>query len=817
MRRTFCLGTAAAILIAAGLTPIISAHANTRVPPAQMGIVSVTGSPYSGGTVGYSFPLSATTTGTLTVKASIKGRGFKANFPVLSSTPVAGLSAIQGTSVSVPSSFTGVAKLCVNTFFNRKRIGSQTLLVTITAPPPPTGPTNVKLYDVGFATVVTLDGTVVPTTGMGTPLTYSWTQVQGPPVALSATDAAKPTFTTGSLTNFVDLTDELGVVPFNTLEIGEDNNGNLDTYGFQVVVSNGARSATGNVIVCVASLSPGLTTVPVGVKTHLQAPASEPSNSWTLVKVPGGSTAALAGANTRTPWLQPDVEGPYVVRDNVLGTNLTLRAATWTGVQFCAVCHGPNSNVGQADLVTPWSQTGHATMLQRGADGILDPGYNESCYFCHTVGYNKQALAPNGSFGDVLASTGWTLPQPLQGGDYAAMPTVLQNKANIQCESCHGPGSQHPDAPSLSVATCAPCHQENTSDNFRVGQWASSPHAQTDDAAKFSHAAGTSCSVRCHDPQGFIDLTKGLPLPATTTLGKMTCAVCHDPHNAQELPEEAHQVRVYDTVTLGDATLTNGVINPDGSLALTEGTLTLTNEGTSALCMSCHNARSLPYQNVGSVARPIPNYMVSLPHESTAAEVLNGVGAAAQGVSMGNSFHTYLAGCATCHMFHSNSNTVGNHTFSMTDRGDGSDNVAACNQCHTEPVTAFDFVALNGHDYDGDGTIDGVQTEVQGLLTILSNKFADVGVTVYDSYPFVNSTSYTTVTNLYPSEAAPIRRALWNRVLILREGSFGVHNTQFTVRLLQSSYTDLSTNCISSGTGMNGNPFSVDYPHAYVR
>ncbi len=845
------------VLAVIALCTVSTAQAR-RPLPAQVGTVTVGGTPAPGGAIDCQFNLNALTSGVVVAKASVKGKRWKANFPVLTESVSIGTNSMVSATVPVPTNFLGRAVLQLKVYFNRKRVASRAITVTITnLPPLPAGPTNVKLYDVGFNTVVTLDGTVVPVSALGTPVTYAWSQFQGPPVALSATDAVKPTFTTGALTNFVTLSGGLGVVPFATLDIGEDGNGDLDSYGFQVVASDGFRSVTGNVIVCVASLSPGLTTVPVGVKSHLQTSASETSNSWTLVTAPAASHAALVGTNTPTPWLQPDVEGQYVVRDNVQATNLTLTAASFTGVQFCGICHGPNSNVGQADLVTPWSQTGHATMFQRGIDGILDPGYNESCFFCHTVGYNKQAAVTNGCFGDVQASLGWTLPQPLQAGDYTAMPAALQNKANIQCESCHGPGSQHPTAPTLAVAACAPCHQENTSDNFRVGEWASSPHAQTDNASQFSHAIN-SCATRCHNPQGFVNAAKGVALPTTPAIGKMTCAVCHDPHNAAMFPADAHQVRIYDTVTLGDVTKTNSV-NPNGAVNTnSNGTVVLTNQGANATCLACHNGLALAYQNTGSATNGVPEYMNGLPHESPVAEVFNGVGGADNGVGIGNSYHTHLAGCVTCHMdqiqpptqnadgsftpvdtilvgntltpvddsnWDEYFNILGFHTFAMsaTDGTNVVENIASCNRCHgtLDPVDQLDFKSVIGGDYDGDGVVAGVQTEVQGLLGVLSNKFAQAGVAVYDSYPFVNSSTLS-VSNAVAFAAE--RRALWNRVLILKDGSFGVHNTQFAVRLLQSSYTDLSTNTLSrivtngvTVTLTNGNPFRVDYPRAMLR
>jgi hypothetical protein len=120
---------------------------------------------------------------------------------------------------------------------------------------------------------------------------------------------------------------------------------------------------------------------------------------------------------------------------------------------------------------------------------------------------------------------------------------------------------------------------------------------------------------------------------------------------------------------------------------------------------------------------------------------------------------------------------------------------------------------IGAGDYDGDGTVDGVQTETQGLLNVLSNKFAQVGVTVYSSYPFVDQTTLST----NAIQLAAQRKALWNYVLVNNDHSFGVHNTGYTVHLLQTSYTDLSTNCVDLATGKPGNPFRVDYPKAALR
>ncbi len=818
-------------LVVALATTIAATSYSGGVPPAQMGIVTTGGTQVSGGTLNYSFDLSALTSGVLVVKAQIKAKGLKVNIPVFTASPSAGTSTITGPLISIPASFHGTALLRVTAKFNRSNLGDRLIAVTIAPYTAIPSLVSTNLYDVGFENPVTLDGTIVSTVGMTGPITYTWSQTSGMTTALSTNGVPATSFTTGALTNFVTMgtdlyvdyvdgsgnTNQIYVTPahrFGTDEgiYLENQQATAATYVFRLLVSNGSIARTGTFTVACSVQTPAQPSIPVGVKAFIKGATN--STSWALASAPTGSAATLVHTNGLIPELRPDVEGPYVIHDNVTGTNITLTAASWTGYQFCAVCHGQGNNVGQTDIVTPWSETLHSMIFSNGIDGGSGTA-GQSCMQCHTVGYNQSPLATNNNFYAVQQQLGWKFPSVLKVGNFAAMPSHLQGLANIQCENCHGPGSRHPGAPSISldVKVCANCHQNGTH-HVKPEQWEVSPHAGGYEGISSQEGTRSACAG-CHSPQGYVDRTRGLT-PSVST-GPLTCQVCHDPHNVAQFPEVAHQVRVYDSVTIGDVTKTNGVVNPDGSLSLVTSTMTLTNKGTAALCMSCHNARSLPYQNAGTVGSPIPNYMKSLPHESTATEVLNGIGAADQGNAEGNSFHTYLAECTTCHMYSNGSNTVGDHTFSMTDRLTGDDNVAACNQCHTEPVTGFDFVAVNAQDYDGNGVIEGVQTEVQGLLTILSNKFADVGVTVYDSYPFIDSTSYTTVTNLYPSEAAPIRRALWNRVLIVREGSFGVHNTQFTVRLLQSSYTDLSTNCISLGTGTNGNPFSVDYPNAHLR
>jgi len=820
------------------LSVLVALQTSAAPAGAQLGTVLTGGNLTSGGTLTYQVNLIVTSPGTVVTRATVRAKGWKASFPILTNTLASGVSTISSGPIAIPANFHGTVVLQVRGKFDKHSIGAKAVLITINVPSTP-AVAQTTWYDVGFNTNVTVNANAVSTNGLTGPLTYAWTitdtDVRGS-AALTNADTATPTLTTLPITAFTnavvfanhvspgvdldkqyDLDTNPNLVGFNTEQI------NLTTYHLRVVVRDAAsHSVTGTVTAISTSVSPAQPTLPLGERQYFTAMpngTSASTYSWSINAKPTGSAATLENPNSRTPSLRPDKEGDYVLQLTVTGggvstsSYVTVKGASYVGVATCASCHGTSPLVGLTDIYTPWSQTEHATMAQRGVDGLLSSHYSESCFACHTLGYNQAPLAVNGGFDDVEKQLGWKFPTVLQVGNYAAMPTQLQNLANIQCENCHGPGSQHPgaDSKSLDVAVCATCHQDG-SNHFRPSQWALGPHGADDGylSVSIDEAPNPSCS-KCHSPQGFVDWQEGNS-PVATVAGRLTCAGCHDPHNVKMFPETAHQVRVYDTVTLDD------------SVAATPPTLT--GQGPSAVCEQCHNARRSPPATYVS--------STTLPHESTATDVLNGLRASTNvqaivngvtntiaTVKLENSAHAGVAKCIDCHMFPDNNpafsavNTVGDHTFSVTDRITGADNIAACNQCHkgVDPVTDFDHKSVvastlpHGGDYDGDGVANGVQTEVAGLLTNLVNKMLSTGITIGSGGS--HWTSYTNRT-AFPVIYAAQRNAAWNEYLIERELSMGVHNTAFTVRLLQWSYTVLSTN-----TG--GNSFQVDFPNADLR
>ncbi len=821
MLRGFIFNRASAMVVALVTLITASVRGATGSSGAQLGPVWIGGGLTSGGTLSYQLNLTVTSPGTLTAKASIKSKAWKATFPVLTNTPIVGVSlvdsATSGVQVPIPANFTGPTKLRIKVYFNGKRVGGVNLLLTVTAPPAVPPPPQTTWYDVGFSTNVTVNADAVSTNGLTPPLTYAWsitdTDVRTQ-ATFSATDVAAPKFSTLAITKFsididkqFDLDTNPNLVGIDTEQVG------LSTYHLRVVVMDAAAiSKTGTVTVISSSVSPAQPSIPLGERQYLTAMpigTNASTYSWTVVAKPAGSTAVIENPKTRTAALRPDKEGDYVLQLAVTGGGqtsnsfTTIKGATFVGVSACASCHGPNGQVGLEDYYGPWTQTKHATFFQRSVDGFTSSYYNESCVSCHTVGYNKAPLANNGGFDDVQKAHGWKFPTVLQAGNYATIPPALQDKANISCESCHGPGSQHPgkDSSSLDVAVCATCHQDGHFHN-RPKQWSLGPHGADDKYLEVSieEAPVASCT-KCHSPTSFVDHLKGKALTRLEA-GRLTCQACHDPHNEAGFPAAAHQVRVYDDVTLDDS------VNPSNPPVLT-------GQGSSALCMYCHNGRRS--------APPTFSSSTTVPHGgSTATDVLLGIRASTNvqviasgvtntiaSVTLENSAHAGVAKCVNCHMHQAGKNTVGDHTFSVTDRLSGEGNIASCNVCHAgvDPVTDLDHISVvrsgspNAGDYDGDGVVAGVQSELDGVQQHLRDKMLATGMV-----GFGRSAQYSTNALI----RAVQRNAAWNDYLIYRDLSHGVHNTAFTVRLLQWSYTVLSTNTA-------GNAYEVDFPNADLR
>lgn len=543
-------------------------------------------------------------------------------------------------------------------------------------------------------------------------------------------------------------------------------------------------------------VSGGLSTVGIGEPLYLEAlidiavPTAEiVSVDWAFTRKPADSQADFqasplpAGAPIYEPGdrlafqvagrtlLRPDVAGVYqfqativTAKSGIAVVPLLVTAGTYLGAAACANCHSGGSTQ-PWNMSDSWSNTKHSSMFKNGINGVLGSSYGSGCIACHTVGYDANAAATNGNFADVAKKLNWVFPSAVGAGAYDKVPDELKALAGIQCENCHGPGSQHVKsggdplqiAVSMESGACGQCHGALTH-HSKTGEWLKSGHAMT---TRDPSGTGREGCVGCHTGMGFIDRVNGVT-PPRTAYSAINCQTCHEPHG-QTLPADGTMlVRTVNSVTLKDGTV-------------------LTDGGKGLLCMNCHQAR----QNAEAYVATTAGNSHYGAHHGPQADMLAGVNAVQYGKAIPTSAHGYVVEdtCVGCHMqaVDATSPTLtnaGGHTFkpSWTSPTGKVDLVAECQKCHGKTVEAFNFPLL---DYDGDGQVDGVQTEVQHLLDQLSAKLPPVG------QPKTALTIDATWTRAQ-------LKAAYNWQFVTDDGSRGIHNMAYTVGILKASIADLA-------------------------
>ena len=499
----------------------------------------------------------------------------------------------------------------------------------------------------------------------------------------------------------------------------------------------------------------------VTVKATVSGDATGPfTYSWT------SEAGSFANAKRdSTLWLAPDDAGVYTLavvvtngkdvgigKSNVaVGTYLPAVTPFYRGAAYCATCH--NGGNGGSQYVA-WSQSAHATALTSLQE--IGMGMNGNCTGCHTVG----------TYG-ILPDTLHTI----HNGGFDE--TQVHRLAGVQCENCHGPGSEHPtpDAESVAIsidpALCGRCHTDAHHPTF--DEWSGSAHAGVVEEA----ALRNSCA-KCHnglhadefldDPEHFTN-----PTANPTVAEPMVCVVCHDPHgngNAGQLRD----------ASVTDRALPNSVLVERG--------------GAGRLCMACHNGR----RTNTNINDQIEDGTAHIgPHHSVQGDMLAGVnaslGVAAENFPWTSSKHILVEdACVTCHTHpHEGDPEAGianftGHSFEPT--------VEACAPCHGSLAT-FDEIRAK-QDFDGDGAIEGVQSEIAGLLGILEETIIEASSTPENQAilqaSFEDSLGSPRVTT--PDQ----RRAGYNWAYVSFDGSMGVHNTNYSIQLLQQSILFLDPN-----------------------
>ena len=576
----------------------------------------------------------------------------------------------------------------------------------------------------------------------------------------------------------------------------------------------------------------GISNVALGEPVYLDAlisygvtSSNVVSVTWSITNMPTGSKAIATNSplGTNVPifnlydrynqagtpvsllagraFFRPDLPGSYTVRATITttgtthGTNIvpavtnivrTITAGTYYGAQVCAACHSGGFQ-GVPGVYSTWTNTPHASYFTRAIDGEVSSHYNISCISCHVVGYDTLNTNWNGGFYNYATLLNWHFPSVLTNGNWASLNPQLQNLANIQCENCHGPGSLHLQnggstnyiAVSYNAGDCAQCH-DGLNAEYQSAEWNNSLHARTTRTP--SGGANRVACVRCHTAAGFANYIANIGntngYVTNTVYEAISCQACHDPHDASN----PHQLRVGTSVLLAD-----------------EVTV-VTNAGAGTICMNCHRSRN------GSVTNSIVKYPLSQqtweggsafgPHDNPASDMLEGVNGWTYGKAIPSSPHARVVTdtCVGCHYQPIATNDpawtlAGGHSTEMSyisTNGKEVDVTYACTACHGK-LTTFDFPVA---DYNGDGIIEGVQTEVQHLLDKLStllpptNYYADASKYMGDG---MVKTSISSQTN-WP---AKYLEAGYNWQFVDNDESHGVHNAAYAVGLLKASIGDL--------------------------
>lgn len=584
---------------------------------------------------------------------------------------------------------------------------------------------------VGYGKAGSIAATVTGGTG---PYTYEWLDL---PPWLNASGTAAPTltFTTPTLSDFQAFPDVAGVALLkrstqgrvqlrvrvtDSLNVSDEDLVNFSAGPFADTMANE------NVALGDPAFLNGAATTSSGAITSWSWSGTKPSGAAISFFKP--DKTALAGAtDQRYVYFVPDQVGPYeVILNQNAGQSvkvINITSGKYVGVGNltgtppdpfkgeCASCHA-----GQypwlANFAGTWLETRHAKVFE----GLLDPADphhaesqakgswtnafdfgSEFSIDSRTVGFSRITTVANDGFAQMADADGFVLKGATWDELVRKHPKTAA-KANVQCESCHGPGSEHAGdtagiRKSYDSTLCGRCHSSTYS------LWETSNHG----LPPISSPSGNASCNGCHTAQGFVVEMRAQegadPHPVLYGVGNpnrpvipaedrrhITCQTCHDPHKKtanRPAASNEPQLRAY-----GNAQFRNGAVRFAGE---------------AAVCFMCHQSRT------DTTPGSVDMNGRRAPHDSTAAEMLTGT----------------------------NGNQVAGWTYSLSPHGipskflkGGQTQVRQCLSCHadSQPVPgAVGFGALGGHTFrmkqGTGGSIAGDATHPGGATLVGTKKF----------------------------------------------------------------------------------------------
>ena len=496
----------------------------------------------------------------------------------------------------------------------------------------------------------------------------------------------------------------------------------------------------------------GITRVTTGVSVTWDGPAgycqllqkhSLKDASWQAV-----GAASLLRQTTVTP----------------LSSNGFFRVAcpspVYAGSETCAECHG--------GILSTESQTDHAKAFQSLQQ--INQQTNPACLACHTVGYKL----------------------PTGFSSAAATPAL----AGVQCENCHGPAANHAAVyfdPSirprveLAATLCGGCHTGSHQPNY--DEWLTSDHSRM--VEDMNPASRIESCGRCHSGSARLSLLKSEPLPTGDANMPVVCVVCHDPHAQHAFANTLNGVYRFTNQITGasivisntelGAIYTNQLRNPYSSTndySITNGTFATQYNPNVNVCAQCHNDRGASWT---TWSRP--------PHHSVQYNILLGtVGELTNGLKPSlPATHSQLEEqCVSCHMqtapYQSESKpAITGHNFKVQ-------LYDVCTPCHGAGqgqglVQFMNFIVTNR------------VAQLKGSLDAWATNAAPAALRSYGpraweyATPGALSSGGTGPTNATLQALIPmnIQKARFNLYTVHNDGSSGVHNPFYILKLLDTA------------------------------
>ena len=596
---------------------------------------------------------------------------------------------------------------------------------------------------------------------------------------------------------------------------------------FQAVVGDGSGQAEGNGIPLVKADN----TTPVTIGEHIEEcsrchnpnqrfehgtgnvlvkpnPDALPTPSVTCGSCHNGHDTYKEAtiAQRTTPMKYPNFR-PYFVDNNPASATFgaQVNSGDPNGASVTASIYQPNG------AVTPGTGVVDYTRVV-GANNEINP--ERLCASCHTKGkYKYTKFNTSGSdVSDTHQTNVFSQYRESGHGDRTGPPfgefSANPGFYNAAFDNSHR--TAYPIDMALSTfSTAGPANTTRNAGNnnfacFKCHNGLTSPAYQ-------DNVQGTSAA-----PVVFGDVT-------------VTCLTCHDPHT--DVTGQTKNTRK--PVIMSEYSLRGGYSASAVAKVTFSGNVFMDNTpvpsttGNATICVFCHQGRE----------SGLTLFKIRLAADNTlAGSFLNehylGTGAMLWarnayeygGKLYGQNTAHQATNCIGCHMPENpgGRDDIGGHSWRIFSEADNVVNNTSCNvaACHNgrAPGTRAGLFAFRDsvydptNDYDGNGVVEGIPEEIEGLETLLISLLDNNAITFSDTtYPYFFQKG---TTNSFSAWTLPTLKAAFNLQYVIKglpsgasqigqpNPSAATHNHRYNIELLVDSYTDLYNNTVNPNTAL---------------